>query len=108
VAGIRASVVTGVDVILYAGACLNALATSPVVLKVLAELCASWATSLGHSIDSSNNSPLLTPSVLSMACAACSLSQVALLFISRMALEHSSSGLTTAPSLNRVTSGPGL
>jgi hypothetical protein len=51
---------------------------------------------------------LLTPSVLSMACAACSLSQVALLFISRMALEHSPGGPTTAPSLNRVTGGVGL
>ena len=63
-AGICADVVTRVNVILYAGACLNAPATSPVVLKILATL----------------------------------------LFI----LENSSSGLTTAPSLNRVTSGPGL
>jgi len=35
VAGICADVVTRVNVILYAGACLNAPATSPVVLKVL-------------------------------------------------------------------------
>ncbi len=33
---------------------------------------------------------------------------VALLFISRMALENSSIGLTTAPSLSRVTNDPGL
>ncbi len=64
----RADVVTLVNVILYACACPNAPATSPVVLKIL----------------------------------------VTLIFILRMALEHSSSGLTTAPSLNRVTGGPGL
>ncbi len=63
-AGICADVVTLVNVILYACACLNAPATSPVVLKILATL----------------------------------------LFIQ----ENSSSGLTTAPSLNRVTGGPGL
>ncbi len=89
-AGICADVVTCVNVIMYAGACLNAPATSLVVLKVLAELCASWATSLGHSFDSSNNSPLLTLSVLSMACVACSLSQAA------------------APSLSRAWRDPGL
>ena len=59
-AGICACVVTSVNVILYAGACLNAPTTSPVVLRILATL----------------------------------------LFI----IENSSIGLTTAPSLNRVTS----
>ena len=63
-AGICADVVTRVNVILYAGACLNAPATSPVVLKVLATLL--------------------------------------------IILENSSCGLTTAPSLNRVTGGPDL
>ncbi len=66
-AGICAGVVTCVNVTMYAGACLNAPATSLVVLKILAELCVPWAASLGHSVNSNNNSPWLAPKASPMA-----------------------------------------
>ncbi len=65
-AGMYADVVT-CEKVKLAGACLNAHATSLVVLKILAELCVSWAALLGHCVDSGNNSPWLALNALHKA-----------------------------------------